>query len=127
MARPTKLTPEILAKAKTYLPWVKAHPFPDGTDRPPKLVSLSLFLGVDRNTITNWRKENPDFNDICAEITSAYEEVLVDNGLIGKYQPRVTTFLLSADHDKREKSDVTSEGKALPTPILNVVMKDDAQ
>lgn len=124
MGRPSELTDSMMEKAHGFLDWVDANPIKDkdgkDVERTPKLITLARFLGVDRNTVTNWRKVSEEFDAICNEINDRYEEKLVDFGLAGVYQPRVATFLLSADHGKREKSDVTTDGKELPTPILHL-------
>lgn len=121
--RPTKLTPELMEKASGYLDWVKTQPIltSDGkeVERTPKLISLARYLGIDKNTVTNLRKVSEEFNNICDGIQDAYEECLIDHGLAGNYQPRVATFLLSADIGKREKTDVTTDGQAINVSITS--------
>ena len=42
---------------------------------------------------------------------------LINNALVNKYNSSITKLLLSK-HGYVERQDITSDGKALPTPIL---------
>lgn len=64
MARPTKLTPELIEKAKTYLGTCYTKPIT--TDRGalsytevnlPTVVGLALYLGINKDTVYDWCKE----------------------------------------------------------------------
>lgn len=130
--RPTKLTPELLEKAGTFLERVsgqrlvktvftKSGPQQVEVEVPPTLVKLAIDLDVNRETLREWAKTSQEFSAIFSRVKENYERVLIENGLTDNYNAGLARFLLSADHDKREKSDVTTDGRELPTPILNVV------
>ena len=127
--RPTKLTPEMMKKAEGFLDWnatqtltryfnTKDGPVTQQIPKPPTMTGLALYLEVDRTTLNEWAKENKEFSHIFTQVRAKYEESLVGNGLSETYNPGLAKFLLSADHDKREKSDITTNGKDLPTPII---------
>lgn len=58
------------------------------------------------------------FSEAVARVRREYEVILAENGLTEQYNPRLAAFLLSADHGKRERTDLTSGDKPLPAPIL---------
>lgn len=120
--RPTDYTPELLARAKAYAE--KATDSALGES--PKLASiaeLALHLGVSRETLYAWAKEKQEFSDILQKVMTAQEMALLDNGLHGKWNPTITKLMLTK-HGYTDKQDITSDGKALPTPILNGLSKD---
>jgi len=134
--RPTKLTSELIEKAKLYLPTCKANPiFSDkGTllyvdVELPAVVSLAIFLGIDKATVYRWCQDDTDdlaiqFCDIVKEVESAQEKMLVNKGLGGLFQPKTTGMLL-AKHGYSEKieTDITSDGKKLDAGITNIINK----
>jgi hypothetical protein len=130
--RPTKLTPKLLEKARGFLKWQKGQIITkvvfnkDGRQeieapRPPTVNHFSEYLGISRETAYAWDKENIDFSDILSEVQQKYEQVLIDNGLVDRYNANLAKFLLSADHGKKEKSDLTSNDKEIAMNIVNYV------
>lgn len=125
--RPTKLTPEVLEKARGYVQWCEENPLKKllmggkevDAKRPPTVAGLACHLKVGKRTIYDWEKENKEISHVLEDIRATAERILSEQGLTGNYNPLMAKFLLSADHDKREKSDVTSDGKALPAPIYS--------
>jgi hypothetical protein len=82
-------------------------------EEPPTLVNMALYLDVSTDTMTNWAKESEEFFGILMRVKQRYEDLLNKHGLTGKYDPGFAKFLSSADHGKREKSDVTTDGKEM--------------
>lgn len=128
--RPTKLTPEMMAKARTFLSeaakeklkktvFTKNGPEIIEVPVPPTITKFSLFLDVQRETLNEWAKENREFSDIFTRVRRVYEQTLVENGLSDNYNPRLSQFLLSADHDKRDKSDVTTDGEKISFQVID--------
>lgn len=78
------------------------------------------IIGVDEDTITNWKKEDKEFSDCIAKYKSEWaldktgkvrsKEWLLERVMKNHFAPR--TELTGAD------------GKDLPTPIIDVVSKD---
>lgn len=120
--RPTKATPDNVAKAREYLATYK-----ELGKNIPTVEGLALYLDVSRETLY----ARPEFSDTLRQIEAKQKEELVQNGLTGDFNPQFTKFLLSANHGLVEKSatDVTTKGKELPTPILgglsNALQPDD--
>lgn len=121
--RPTKLTPELLEKAKTYLDTCGATPIETekGTVsyvdvKLPKVASFALFLGINKDTVYDWCKQESElaqlFSDIVKEINIRQEEMLIDKGLGGLFQPKTTGMLLSKHgYSEKMETDITSKGE----------------
>jgi len=117
MARPTDYTPELVEKAKAVIEeW-------EVTNMLPQIAGLAIRLDVSRDTLYEWAKLYPEFSDILEKVMSYQEWTLIQKGLDGKYNSTITKLMLSK-HGYRESSDITTNGKALPTPILGAATKD---
>lgn len=122
MARPTDYTPELLEKAKNYL-----AVFRDAEEVIPTIAGLALHLGIRRETIHAWVKDpdKEEFSNTVGEILSWQEKELIHGGLSNKFNASITKLLLSSNHGHREKADVTTDGKQMPTPILGALKSDE--
>lgn len=79
----------------------------------PKIEGFALFIGVHKDTIYKWEKENLEFSDALEKIRGKQHEILVDGSLSGRLNPNISKMMLSSNHGYREKSDVTTDGKAI--------------
>lgn len=136
--RPTKYSPLIIKKTKEYIAsckdevtefWKTRGEKSDSYDRLltvklPTVQGLALHLGINEDTIVEWGELYPEFSASVRALKSEQARRLIDNGLSGDYNPQMAKFLLSANHGLREKSDVTSDDKPLPQPII-YVHRDD--
>ena len=126
MGRPTLLTEEMIKKAQEYLEsaidneytFQKMSGKTDGYEEKvrtnlPTVVGLALYLGVHRDTLYEWAKENDAFSDTLTRVKQLQEQRLVDGGLSGRYNPMITKLILATNHGYRENQDVTSDGKAI--------------
>jgi len=101
--RPSKYSDEILAKAEDY--FLKCYGKIDGRPRVPFIEELALELGVDEDTIVEWKnKRNNDGSLKYPEFSATYSKIytlqklrLKQTGLTGKSQSFVI-FLLSSNH-----------------------------
>jgi hypothetical protein len=84
----------------------------------PTIEGFALFLNVAVSTLYEWRGEHKQFSEALGRIVAEQKKRLIDSGLSGDYNSTIAKLILSANHDMREKADVTSDGKAIPTPIL---------
>jgi hypothetical protein len=127
--RPRLLTPELFAKAEGFLDFMETQKMnrvvftKQGREEiempePPTITRLAIYLDVNRDSLYQWASEDKLFSDILTRVKAKYEQVLVKYGLTDQYNANLAKFLLSADHDKREKSDLTSADKQLETPVL---------
>lgn len=125
--RPTDYTLELLEKATQYA-HLAVYPAIEErvvqTPTLPSVAGLALNLKVARSTIYEWAKTYPEFSDILERVLSAQEDRLFYFGLNNKWNASVVKLALGK-HGYRESQDITTDGKALPTPILGAATKDE--
>ncbi len=102
MARPTKLTPELLDRAKNYIE--------EYTTAIPTVAGLALYLDISRETIYDWDKEQVSdvFSDILGKVKSLQEQELVDNGLKGEFNSTITKLMLTK-HGYSDKQEIQAD------------------
>ena len=135
MARPTKLTLELLDKAKGYLATCVDEPVisPKGgmlyvDVNLPSKVGLAIYLGIDKTTVDDWCKDNTielgvykedeistlleidillhlEFSSIVSDIMKEQEKRLINNGLGGLYKEKTNAMLLSKHGYTTEKTE----------------------
>jgi hypothetical protein len=82
-----------------------------GDDSVKSLAGLALFLGVDRATLTQWQTGGDDgFNEIVGYAKTCIEKDIVENGLRGKYNATMASFILKTSFGYRDKGDETPSG-----------------
>ena len=98
--RPTKYTPELLEKAKDYL-----NVYKDLDEVCPTLEGLAIYIDIASDTLYDWCKQEDkkDFSDTVKKVAKAQKKVLINNGLNGKFNARITQLLLGANHNVIEK------------------------
>lgn len=140
MARPTKYDESLIEEGYKYLAecvttyedYVKSSGEKGETyqrivkPNVPTMPGLAVRLKVNKSTLYEWAKKNPKFSDLLDDIVEKQEEMLLQGGLSGDYSPVITKLILSARHEYREKSDVTTDGKALPQPLLSNVLSNNS-
>lgn len=101
MARPTKLTNELLTKAAAY-DFVKLK------HAVPTIEGLALYIDVSRETIYAWRELNTplatQFSDIVNKLMETQALELVNNGLRGRFNAKIVNMMLSK-HGYVEKTE----------------------
>ena len=113
--RPTKATPQNVAKANDYV----ANPGKYG-DNIPTVEGLSLILDISDDTIAT----RPEFSATLVKLRAEQKRKLMQNGLTGDYNPAFTKFLLSANHGMVEKSAVEQTGDSKLTVEIVKFGKD---
>lgn len=138
--RPTLYGPEILERAEGYLqyaqdewetferPQIKDGAVIDSLDvrkkvKLPSIEGLAVYLDVTRECLYEWAKVHEEFSYILEKVKALQAETLINKGLSGDYNPTIAKLILTK-HGYTDKQDITSDGKALPTPILNGLSKD---
>lgn len=91
----------------------------------PTIEGLAYELGVSRSTLYLWKEENKEFSDIIEQLQAIQADRLLNNGLSGTYNPTIAKVLLTK-HGYREGIDQTTNDKDIPTPLLNVLYKENA-
>lgn len=141
--RPTKLTKDMIAKAKKY-------DYKKEGDVVPTIEGLALHLHINRSTIYEWAVEiepfgvpdivgealkrmrdeweakaqlHLEFSNIVSDLLAKQSKLLITNGLKGKFNANITRLILSGKHGyvERQANDLTTNGKDLPVPILGSV------
>ena len=77
--RPSKYTPELVAKARAYVDdWA-----PTEDELIPSHVSLARYLRVNTDTLYDWAKQEDKraFSDILRDCMDLQQEVLINKGL----------------------------------------------
>lgn len=116
MGRPTKLTDELIDHAWEYLESCSSM----GTHQLlPTIEGLALTLHCNKDTMYEWEKQNEHFSDVLRELRDTQANKLMQNSLMNRYNPTISKLMLSK-HGYIEQKDITSDGKALPTPILDL-------
>jgi hypothetical protein len=98
--RPPKYGDEMLSKANQYL---------TDYDVIPSIAGLAVYLGTCRETIYDWSRKFPEFSDIVTLLLSKQEQVLIQKGLTGDFNPSITKVILTK-HGYSEKQDLTLAG-----------------
>jgi len=111
----------MLIKARRY---VNAK-YPNKEEVTPTIEGLSMYLGVARATIYTWAKDEKkrEFSDTVERLMAKQGRTLINGGLSGQLNPTITKLALSSNHGMRERVDMTSDDKALPAPVTNMLDK----
>ncbi len=106
MARPTKYTPELIERAKTYL-----DVYADNNQAFPSDIGLAAFLNIASSTLYDWatHANKPEFSEILDKINTEQQLVAWDKGLKGTYNASLVKLLLGK-HGYHEKTDGTLSG-----------------
>lgn len=113
MGSPSKLTPELIAKAAEYLVVFRSE-----GDLIPTVAGLSCYLGVSRSSIYNYKGKNQDFLDTIEQLDSLQEKMLINGGLSSDFNAAITKLIMS-NHGYSEKQVVdntSSDGSMVPMP-----------
>jgi hypothetical protein len=123
VGRPTKYDPSFINEVDNYIATTGS-----GTMHMPKIESLAIRLNVSKNTLYEWAKEHKEFQDALAKLMNYQGERLIDDGIYGGKEVNATIvkLLLQNNHGMKERSDVTTNDKDLPTPLLNALHNNDS-
>ena len=113
MARPSEYKESYADDVELYL-----NVYESRGEVTPTKEGFAIYLGTTKPTILKWAQDNPEFLYALEKIESKQGLALQNKGLKGEFNSTITKLMLSANHGMREGTDVTTNGKALPTPIL---------
>jgi hypothetical protein len=139
MARPSKYDRKYIKEVDKYLETRKDTVFKfvktDGNKttgyerlidvKLPTIEGFALYLDITKKTLYNWRDKHPKFLHSLEKITKEQQKRLLDKGLSGQYNPTIAKLILSSNHGMRERSDVTSDDKPMPQPLLSALKEDN--
>ena len=111
--RPSEYNKKLVKKAEEYF----LTGWKEEGDEIPNVAGLSLYVGVSRDTVYDWIKDDTkqDFSYIVKCILALQERTLANGGLNKRFSPQIAALML-AKHGYRTSTDITSDGK--PIPIL---------
>ena len=114
MARPTKLTKEMAAKAVKYLD-IECKMGGLYFGDLPQVAGLAIYLDVARATLYEWAGlDTPlgkQFSDIMERVSAEQEYKLVGKGLKGEYNSTITKLMLTKHgYVDRAEVDQTLKG-----------------
>lgn len=114
--RPSKYDPSFIEEVDKYLATTGKEQM-----SLPTIEGLSLWLDVSRETIYQWIKLYPEFSDTVKKIELLQKEQLTNDGIYGGKEVNATIvkLLLQSNHGMKERADVTTNDKDIPTPIYN--------
>jgi len=122
--RPTKYSAKILQQVDEYLALTGKH-----QGKLPTIFGLAVYVGVDSDTLLNWSKATdqngdllyPEFFGSFKKLKDIQGQQLVDDGIYGgkEVNPTIVKLLLQNNHGMKERQDITTNDKDLPTPIYN--------
>lgn len=117
--RPSKLTPEVRKQiAKYYKACIE-------NANVPTAAQLAVILDVSKSTLYKWAEDDKELSDTLSKIQTLQEATLIQGSLKNTLNPTISKLML-ANHGYREKSDtdITTNGKDLPAPILGGIAKN---
>lgn len=92
------------------------------TEKWPTLSGLAYFIGIDRNTLYNYEKKDQFFSTIKKardRMLLIYERLLIHRD----QNPAGVIFALK-NTGWKDRQDITTNDKDLPTPILSTIVKE---
>jgi hypothetical protein len=134
--RPTALDEDMITKARSYLFCDgKKAAYAERGNLIPTIEDFALYLQVSRDTIYDWEKVplhkvaasedaealneqihlRAEFSYIVEAIRQEQSNLLVNNGLSGKYNATIAKLILSGKHGyvERTEQDITSKGESI--------------
>jgi hypothetical protein len=121
MARPTKLTEQMIKDGWDYL-----NELDVSIDTLlPTVEGLAIKLGISRDTVYEWDKEYPEFSDIVKKLKNDQAQKLIQNALANKYNASIAKLILSGKHGYVEQSELKATVETV-TPILGAKSKDNS-
>lgn len=90
----------------------------------PTREGLALRLGIHTDTLVEWDKKYPELSVALDALDQKQKEMIIRGSINGDYNPMIAKLVLSANHGMKERTDVTSDDRPLPQPIINVPRND---
>ena len=72
----------------------------------PTIEGLAIRLRAGTRTLYDWEREYPDFSQTIEALRCTQRELLISNGLSGKYSTSFSIFLLKAIHGFSDSKSV---------------------
>ena len=125
--QPTKYNEGMIPRVYEYIERMKKE------ESLPVKEELAYELGVNGDTLVEWGKKHKKFSAALKKLMESQAVVLQKGITSGNFRnPAGGIFLLKNNHGFKDKTetDITTAGKALPTPIMpvnpNVIHPNDS-
>jgi len=121
--RPTKYNTALLEKAQHYL-----DNYGEYGDIIPSLAGLALVLGLSRETLRLWSKDEDkkEFFGILERINQKQECVLINNGLNGTFNSNIAKLVLGKHgYQDRQQQEGTQVQVIINRDRVEVEIGDD--
>jgi len=116
--RPSKYCPEILEITRDYIDNFSEEKY---GDRMPMIASLATHLGVCKDTVFEWQKdeEKAEFSDLVRELMQKQEATLFNQALGGKFNASISKLALTK-HGYRDQQGLSDGdgGKLIPDGFI---------
>lgn len=73
----------------------------------PQFSEFARQIGVTLRTLENWAKKNKSFGEAYEECRDKQQEMLINGGLAGQFNPKIVTFLMDARASQDKKTGST--------------------
>lgn len=109
--RPTKFSTRLIEHARDYTKKCIE------SDKLPTIEGFATEIDVGVRTVYDWELVHKDFSHTMDRLRDAQRQLLVTNGLQGKYNSRFAMFLLKASHGMTEKEPLV---EATQNSFMNI-------
>ena len=109
LGRPTKYDPKYCEEVIEFM--AKGFSF----------EAFAGHIGAHKDTLYEWVKKYPEFSASLNRLKRLQKEQLSNDGVYGgkDVNPTIVKLLLQNNHGMKERNDVTTNDKDLPTPIYD--------
>jgi len=85
----------------------------------PMVEGFAIELGVSKQAIYRWAKKHKKFRNAFRKIKIYQKRQLVNDGIYGgkEVNSTIVKLLLQNNHGMKERQDITTKNKELPSPI----------
>lgn len=73
----------------------------------PQFSEFARQIGVTLRTLENWAKKKKAFGEAYEECRDKQQEMLINGGLAGQFNPKIVTFLMEARAAQDKKTGST--------------------
>jgi len=83
----------------------------------PTIEGFARYIDIAKKTLYNWRDEHEGFLHALEKIEVEQHKRLLNSGLSGEYNSTIAKLILSSNHGMTERTDHTTQGEKMPSPI----------
>ena len=91
----------------------------------PTLAGFAVKIGVHRDTINEWGRNNEEFSDAIKKAKEFQENIIVTNSMKGLYNTAFSIFAAKNLISWSDKQDITSDGEKMEGIVIYKPKKED--